>query len=242
MEKICGVYSIMNLTNHKRYIGQSVDIYVRWGNHKSALRNNRHDNKHLQNAWDFYGEDNFIFEILSICDVSVIDQIEQDYIKLFNTTNPDFGYNKESGGHENKCLSQESRNLISEKHKGKKLTDEHKSKISKSEQGRELSEETRNKISQALTGIKRSEETRKKISDSRSGQKSWCNKSIYCIELDEFFYNIKEAEVKYGFNASSITSHLKGRYSYSGRHPITVDELHWIYIDEIKRNNLTIQN
>ena len=234
MEKICGIYSITNLTNNKRYIGQSVDIYARFGNHKSALRNNRHGNKHLQNAWNTYGEDNFAFEILYICDTNVIDKAEQDYIKLFDTMNPECGYNKESGGHENKCLSQESKNLISEKHKGKRLTDEHKSKIGKSGQGREFSDETRSKISQALTGIKRSSETKKKVSDSRIGEKSWCNKQIYCIELDEFFYNIKAAEIKYGFNASSIISHLKGRYSYSGRHPVTGVKLHWVYIDEIK--------
>ena len=127
MEKICGVYSIMNLINNKRYGGQSVDIYVRWGNHKSALRNNRHSNVHLQNAWDAYGEDNFVFEVLSICDINTIDKTEQYYIELFDTMNPEHGYNRESGGHENKCLSIESRNMISEKHKGKKLTDKRES-------------------------------------------------------------------------------------------------------------------
>ena len=234
MEKICGVYSIMNLVNNKRYIGQSVDVYIRWGNHKSALRNNRHDNKHLQNAWNIDGEDNFKFEVLSICDIDTIDTTEQYYIKLFDTMNPECGYNKESGGHESKCLSIESRNMIAEKHKGKKLTDEHKLKISRSGQGREFSEETKNKISNALTGIKRSDETRNKISDSRTGKKSWCNKSIYCIELDEVFYSIKEAELKYGFNSASIISHLKGRYSYSGKHPVTGDKLHWVYCEDIK--------
>lgn len=29
-EKICGIYRIENLINHKSYIGQSVDIYKRW--------------------------------------------------------------------------------------------------------------------------------------------------------------------------------------------------------------------
>ena len=234
MEKICGVYSIMNLVNNKRYIGQSVDVYVRWGNHKSALRNNRHGNKHLQNAWNTYGEDNFNFEVLSVCDIDTIDKIEQYYIKLFDTINPEFGYNKESGGHENKYLSIESRNIISKKRKGKRLTDDHKLKISKSGQGRKFSEETKNKISNALTGIKRSDETREKISESRTGKKSWSNKSIYCIELDEVFYSIKEAELKYGFNSSSIISHLKGRYSYSGKHPETGDKLHWTYCEDIK--------
>ena len=33
-EKICGIYKIENLVNGKVYIGQSVDIYKRWIEHK----------------------------------------------------------------------------------------------------------------------------------------------------------------------------------------------------------------
>lgn len=236
MEKICGVYSITNLIDNKKYIGQSVDIYVRWGNHKSALRNNRHDNKHLQNAWNIYGEENFIFEILSICDTDIIDDVETEYIKLFNTMNRECGYNRESGGHENKFLSNESKMMISIKHKGKKLTDEHKAKISESGKGRVFSDETKNKISEAITGIKRSDETRERISNSRKGEKSWSRKSIYCIELNEEFDSTKSACEKYGFNSASLCSHLKGRYSFSGKHPITGEPLHWVYVNDIKLN------
>lgn len=234
MEKICGVYSITNIINDKKYIGQSVDIYTRWSNHKSALRNNRHGNKHLQNAWNTYGEENFIFDILSVCDVKDIDTVESEFIKLFNTMDESFGYNMESGGHENKILSEESRRLISDKHKGKNLTDEHKAKISASGKGRICSDDTKNKISKALIGVKRSVETRKKLSEGRTGMNSWACKPIYCIELNETFYSTKEAENKYGFNASSINSNLKGRYSYSGKHPVTGEKLHWIYVDDIQ--------
>ena len=61
MDIICGIYKIENRVNHKIYIGQSVDIYTRWYNHKHSLRNGIHYNKHLQKSWDKYGEENFEF-------------------------------------------------------------------------------------------------------------------------------------------------------------------------------------
>lgn len=233
MEKVCGIYCITNMVNSKKYIGQSVDIYTRWANHKSALKHNRHDNEHLQNAWNTYGEQNFIFEILEICDIDKIDNIEKKYIELFNTMNRAFGYNNESGGHKNKSLSEQSRQKISEKHKGKKLSDETKKKIGAASKGRVLSDEARNKIRTAITGIERSEETRKRISDGRSGENSWRRRAIYCMELDETFLSIQDAQQKYGFNGASLCSHLKGRYKWSGKHPVTGQPLHWIYTDDL---------
>lgn len=60
----CGIYVIKNNVNNKMYIGSSTNIKQRFTCHKSALRNNNHRNKHLQNAWNKYGEDNFEFIII----------------------------------------------------------------------------------------------------------------------------------------------------------------------------------
>ena len=46
---ICGIYCIENLVNHKKYIGQSKDIFKRWRQHRSELNTNIHYNSHLQN-------------------------------------------------------------------------------------------------------------------------------------------------------------------------------------------------
>jgi group I intron endonuclease len=239
MEKICGVYAIINTINDKRYIGQSIDIDVRWMNHKSALKHNRHSNEHLQNAWNTYGSENFIFEILEICAADQIDSIEQKYIKLFDCMNPDYGYNHESGGHDNRIVSDESRQKMSNKRKGRKLTDEHKQKIGLAGVGRVFSEESRDRISKALTGIKRSDKTKEKLSKGRTGENSWCRRSIYCIELDEEFSSLEDACQKYGFNSASLCSHLKGRYKWSGRHPITNEKLHWVYTDNLSEISAT---
>ena len=81
-ERLCGIYKIENKINGKIYIGQSNNIYKRWYSHKNSLRRNVHDNDYLQNAWNKYGEENFEFSIVEICenDVDVLNSREQFYI------------------------------------------------------------------------------------------------------------------------------------------------------------------
>lgn len=63
----CGIYSIFNLQNGKRYIGSSIDLYNRLHEHWHNLKNNKAHNKHLQAAWNKYEEENFNFNILEFC-------------------------------------------------------------------------------------------------------------------------------------------------------------------------------
>ena len=64
-----GVYEIKNKINNKVYIGStSVSFKKRFNLHLHTLKNNYHKNKHLQHAWNKYGENNFEFNILLVCD------------------------------------------------------------------------------------------------------------------------------------------------------------------------------
>lgn len=94
----CGIYMIQNLVNFKIYIGQSVNIEDRWRQHRSELRGNDHDNKHLQRAWNKYKEDNFEFTVICECAESQLNTMEEYYIFELMTYDPDFGYNKTYGG------------------------------------------------------------------------------------------------------------------------------------------------
>ena len=58
------IYKIINLVNDKFYVGSTTNKKVRFRDHRKQLRGNRHHCKHLQAAWNKYGEAKFIFEVV----------------------------------------------------------------------------------------------------------------------------------------------------------------------------------
>jgi group I intron endonuclease len=91
--KISGIYCIINIKNSKKYIGSSKNIRQRLWSHRAELRHNKHENSHLQNAWNKYGEHNFDYYILEKCRESLLLEKEQFYI---DTINPEYNMNKET--------------------------------------------------------------------------------------------------------------------------------------------------
>lgn len=51
--RMAGVYKIINTTNNKMYIGQSINIERRWEEHKEELKNNKHHSYKLQSDYNF---------------------------------------------------------------------------------------------------------------------------------------------------------------------------------------------
>lgn len=78
-----GIYCIYNKVNNKRYIGSSNNLSQRLWKHRAVLRHNHHENQHLQNAWNKYGEANFEYIILEKCDLDALLAREEYYIKLY---------------------------------------------------------------------------------------------------------------------------------------------------------------
>ncbi len=92
-----GVYKIINLVNGKFYIGSIASkngFKQRWNTHKRELNNNIHVNKHLQRAWNKYGKESFLFEIIEIIlDRSIVLDREQYYLDLLKPYERNIGYN-----------------------------------------------------------------------------------------------------------------------------------------------------
>lgn len=86
-EVIQGIYKIENTKTHKVYIGQSIDIYRRWQDHKWALERNEHHSIKLQNSYN-RTKDKSIFEysILEVVDHREdLDSREKYYIDKYNS-------------------------------------------------------------------------------------------------------------------------------------------------------------
>jgi group I intron endonuclease len=83
----CGIYSIKNIINDKRYIGSSIEVPVRLMKHKYSLRGNYHDNQYLQNSFNKHGEDKFIFKLLENCEEEDLIDRENHYIKVYESNN-----------------------------------------------------------------------------------------------------------------------------------------------------------
>jgi len=114
---------------------------------------------------------------------------------------------------------------------GKKHTEESKEKMSNSHKG--LSSGNKN----PMYGKHHSETTCKKMSKNHADfchEKHPRSKPVYCIELNELFWGSTGASNKYDINYYPISAccRHKKNYNSAGKHPITGELLHWIYIEE----------
>lgn len=202
MEKICGIYCIYNKINHKRYIGQSTNIYMRRCCHLSELRGNYHCNNHLQNAYNKYGEENFEFFIVELCDDKKLNDYEKFWIDYYNTFNMDYGYNRTTGG---------------DGASGIKKTDEQRAVISEKLRGRPVSEQTREKFRKHILLQFQDKEFIKAFRKNIDSQKT----PLDCYDKDGYicsYESVHEAAFDLGLIATNICKVLKHKYKTNGKY------------------------
>src|SRR5579859_1690375 len=77
----CGIYAIHNILTQDRYIGSSHDMTNRFSQHTALLRRGQHHARRLQDAWNMYGEDAFVFMVLeTLPDTDQLATVEQRYL------------------------------------------------------------------------------------------------------------------------------------------------------------------
>lgn len=113
------IYSVINIENGKRYIGQTVNYKRRIKEHRRKLIKNKHENDHLQRAWNKYGRNNFKFKIIEFVEnLEELNRKEIYYISKFDSFNG--GYNLTTGGNSCFKISEDVRKKLIDSHKGQK--------------------------------------------------------------------------------------------------------------------------
>lgn len=221
-DKRSGIYCIEDLKNHRKYIGQSVNIFERHRKHICELNNGVHHNDYLQKAWNKYGSENFDFRVLEYCDIDMLDERECYYIDLYNTLDRQVGYNIASGGQLNKkqcsddvrervrlgvtnSYNDELRKQRSKKLKEQWADPEIKAKLSKGGMhGRHHTNEVRQKLRNLHIG-------------TQIARKYFAK--VLCIETGEVYENASVAAETLALDSSSIIKVCKGeRYICGGFH------------------------
>lgn len=188
MDMKSGIY-MWTSPSGKSYVGQATDLDKRKINFLSF--GTKYAGSKIDNARRKYNDIQYwAYAILEYCDIDVLDEREQYYISLYNTMRK--GYNCESGGHENKIISDETKQKMSEAKKdrycgennprwGKHLTEEQKRKMSEAKKGKHRSYKQKRKQSEAMKGKycgekhpfygkHHDDETRQKISEAKKGK------------------------------------------------------------------------
>lgn len=89
-----GVYQIRNLVTGQMYVGSTKKSFKhRLACHLRKLRNNKHVSLYLQNSWNKYGEENFVFEIVEECERQIVLVREGYWIKQREACDPVHGFN-----------------------------------------------------------------------------------------------------------------------------------------------------
>jgi len=155
--KLSGIYKIVNKVTGKYYVGSSKDINSkykgRWVTHKYMLNSKTHPNIRLQRAWNKYGSENFVWEIVELTNIGELLITEQKYLDIAKLE-------------PNKCYNL---SFIAGK---VEMTPEVIEKLRKANIGRKHTNETKNKLKIIKLGTKHSKETIDKLRELNIGEKN----------------------------------------------------------------------
>lgn len=214
--------------NDKIYIGITLQkVENRWQNGYGYKQQS-----YFYNAIKKYGWDSFTHEVLfDNLSKNEAEEKEKELISFYNSTNPKFGYNIQSGGYSSECEYLEKPVVcIETKVVYKSATDA----------GRKLGI-SNNTISACCRGLNKlagdyhwmfeenySEENALIWIENAKSKKC---KEVYCIDTDKIYGSIVEASLDTGIGASIISGCCSGNASHAGN-------LMWLYLDDVSEEKM----
>lgn len=219
-EKKYTIYMHKNKINGKVYIGQTcLKPEDRWQK-GYGYRFQPFWKEILNIGWD-----NFSHIILETnLDEKEVNEREQYWIKYYKSDDPEYGYNRTSGGSTHSIqlpeVNERRRNSVNkywQSEEGIQQAKKHSLEITGEKNpmyGKKHTDEAKEKIRQA------------KINNNpikgRKGIKNHLSKSVYCFELNTIFQSIARASEVTGADCSSISRCCKNKQNKAGN-------LHWRY-------------
>jgi group I intron endonuclease len=161
------IYKIINAVNNKFYVGSAVNYEKRKARHLWRLRRGDHANKHLQSAWNLYGEAAFVFAVVQVVSESD-DLLVAENVWLHEHVGRDYCYNIATDA------TAPQLGMFGEKNAmwGKTFqhTEDAKTRIGAASQTRVQSDEEKQKRRLTMRGKPQPAEVRAKISATLSGE------------------------------------------------------------------------
>lgn len=221
MESKYYIYMTINLINNRKYIGKrKCNCAIDQDNYLGS-------GKILKNAIKKYGKENFQKNILEVCDSDdICNEREKYWIALYNATYNDEFYNIAMGGDGGNTyagLSNEDLKRISQ------IKSERSKGVNNPRYHANVSQETRKRISRGVQ--EHILKTGRNSTSGRFGKDNKLSKIIYCIELNQIFYGIREASRILNIPQPNIIRSLKSHGKYSAGKKNN-QRLHWIYFEE----------
>jgi len=133
-----GIYEFGPCQSVMAYGGRSGEIERRWQSHSSMLRRDKHHCEHLQNAWDLYGEDVFVFRILEVIE-DPDERVVAEQAWLDKRHADKTCYNSAITAGPGGPRSEETKQKIREARIGMEFTEEHKHNMSIAKMGNQNS-------------------------------------------------------------------------------------------------------
>lgn len=128
-----GIYAVMCLDDGCIYIGKTEQTFIRrFYEHSERLQRNVHDNKYLQNVFNKYGTDSFIFFCVQAIETEDINETEKHIIQIAREHFATCSNMLDGGEVDYKSLGK----LNAERLRGSKLSEETKLKMSETKKGK----------------------------------------------------------------------------------------------------------
>lgn len=207
MNNVPGVYRITCYGDSKVYIGSTKALVNRLQQHRWHLKNNRHHNPILQNAYNKYGPESFSYEVIERCREDELIEREQHWIDFYQAAT---SFNVVPRA-DRKEVSDETKRKISLAHLGKIKSPVTRERMREAQ--RKRTPEWNKAISDGKKGKSLSKEHREKLSEAKIGKipEGWKNqlKPCECVDTGQRFDSLREAERFFGIGVGTLHAALK---------------------------------